>query len=598
MKKTLLSISSFLFWANFCFGQAPATTTFSGDLTSVLALNDPNGPNVGGSITLSNGIQLNDVIGGHETRVFKSIDFLNDASFNASCDVKLSNGSSPGHIVMAFTAGTLDVLSTATGTSCYDDISTYNCTYTNTNQSAIEIFLFNPNIGFDSNIQIDGTAISVYTKIGNSGHVLASTAIPIPANAISNFKVQFTRTSLTTGIVVCIDNSTGLEIGKSNVVIPATITGLNTFQSGVNTSSNKSRSLTGNFNNIIINNCILLPAPTVSTNPICEGNSTNLTASTATSNPLFSWFSDASGGTAISNSNIYSTPILNTNTTYYVSYSSNAGAGCSSPRTSATVTVNKKSIVGDFSILGNTTNCPGSSTTYTISPVLADTRYYWIVDSGLSVKYVNSQSTQITAYFPDMPGAQYTIKALAINSCGNTNEESLPISITKDLPNKPKLTCSNNDNCATLNLQTEPTSGESVSWNNGGTIIENITSITRAIDKQVYVTFSKNGCSYTDTYIPQICVDGTPTTSGISNPSVITDFALYPNPNNGVFSFESKGGIGKAFVINSLGVVLFDMSLEESKTKYDVNLSNLPSGIYILKVSEGDNSNSTSFIVK
>ena len=566
-----------------CQTLAPELTIFNGDLTnSGFTINDPDA-NIGGTISLTNGIKFNNIIGGHECRVFKNIGLLNDNNFNASCDLNLTTGYTPGHVAMAFTSGQLDIVTDATGVNCYGgSTETSNCTYTPTDQSAIEIVIMNNN-GY---IETSGVSIYVYSKLPKVTHVLASTPIDIPANQIGNVNIVFVRTSLTSGTIKCINKTTGLQIGQSTVVIPATLVNLNTFQSGVVTPANNERSLTGTVNNINIVNC--------KNTSVIEGESEickNQTINLSSLSPNGVW---KSSNTSIATVDVTGNVTGISEGIDTITYTVTSGF-CSSTVSKA-ITVSN--VVSNFSIHGNTSNCPGTTATYTISPTLNNTRYYWVVDSGINISHLNNQSSQIVVNFPDKPGTNYTLKVIAMNSCSNAKEVSLPISITSDLPNKPKMICSGNNNCATLNLQTGPSLGESVSWNNGGTIIENVTSITRAIDKQVYVTFSKNGCSYSDAYIPQICIDGTPTTSGISNPTINNNFALYPNPNNGIFSFETKGGIGKAFVINSLGVILFDMSLEESKTKYDVNLSNLSSGVYILKVSEGDNSNSTSFIVK
>jgi hypothetical protein len=676
MKKIILSIASLALMCTYSLAQnAPAFTTLNGNLSGVLTSNDPNGA-VGGTISLTNGIQLNGVVGGHETRVFRNIGLLNDNSYSASCDVRLTGGNDPGHFLMAFTAGTQDVLSNVSGTSCSNtDISTDNCNYTLTNQDAIEVMLFNPNGNLD--IATSGTAVSVYTKDGNGAHVSASTPINIPANAIGNFSVRFVRTSLTTGTIVCINNSSGLEIGNSNVVIPNTIIGLNTIQSGVNTSSNNSRNLTGNFNNIQLNNCVGLAAPSVNTNMfICSGNSAKLSSYTPLANPLYSWF-EGTSNTVLATTQNYTTPALTTSKTYSVSYTSTAGAGrgCISPRSSVVVTVNptpivapinttetvfcsgkialftcattngtwstsnkniatissngiltsitsgtvdiiytiknssncvassKKSIVvGDkvqpFSIVGTTPNCPGSNATYTVNPIVANARYYWVLDNGVSMYHYDGVSTKVNVSFPDAPGANYTLKAVAINACGSTAEVVYPISIKSDVPNKPKMICSDIVNCTTLSLQTPPNSGVTVSWNNGGTIVSGVNSVTRTKDKQVYVTFSKNGCNYSDSYFAGYCVAGTPTLR-TGNERVETELTtIYPNPNDGNFTFETSGVAGNAYILNSMGDIVSEISLENSKTFYQLNLSNLLKGTYILKIVDGVSLKNSVFIVQ
>jgi gliding motility-associated-like protein len=74
--------------------------------------------------------------------------------------------------------------------------------------------------------------------------------------------------------------------------------------------------------------------PIVSGTSICPNTSASLTAS-ATGGTI-QWFDTPTGGNLLATGNTYNTPILTTNTTYYVQ---NTGAQCSSPRTPVTVTV-------------------------------------------------------------------------------------------------------------------------------------------------------------------------------------------------------------------------------------------------------------------
>jgi hypothetical protein len=82
------------------------------------------------------------------------------------------------------------------------------------------------------------------------------------------------------------------------------------------------------------------PVPPTNTTPagnltICSGNSTTLSAS---GTGILGWYSAATGGIWLGGGTNYTTPILTTDTTYYVQDSTNCGA--SATRTSIAVTVN------------------------------------------------------------------------------------------------------------------------------------------------------------------------------------------------------------------------------------------------------------------
>jgi hypothetical protein len=66
---------------------------------------------------------------------------------------------------------------------------------------------------------------------------------------------------------------------------------------------------------------------------ICSGNTASLTASSP--GPI-SWFASSTGTTALTTGTVYTTPTLTSNTSYYISTTSN---GCESPRAVKTVTV-------------------------------------------------------------------------------------------------------------------------------------------------------------------------------------------------------------------------------------------------------------------
>ncbi|MBE8725598.1 T9SS type B sorting domain-containing protein [Flavobacterium hungaricum] len=79
---------------------------------------------------------------------------------------------------------------------------------------------------------------------------------------------------------------------------------------------------------------ITIPTATVlPPDSICDSGSTTLTASTANGTTI-RWFDALTGGNLLSTGNTYTTPIINTTTTYY------ADAGCETNRKAVTATVN------------------------------------------------------------------------------------------------------------------------------------------------------------------------------------------------------------------------------------------------------------------
>jgi hypothetical protein len=76
-------------------------------------------------------------------------------------------------------------------------------------------------------------------------------------------------------------------------------------------------------------------APTAAGAGICAGNTASLSATAP--GGTYRWYDAASNGFLLATSSNYTTPVLNTTTTYYVDASS--AAGCTGPRTAVAVTV-------------------------------------------------------------------------------------------------------------------------------------------------------------------------------------------------------------------------------------------------------------------
>lgn len=127
--------------------------------------------------------------------------------------------------------------------------------------------------------------------------------------------------------------------------------------------------------------CILPTPPTNTTPPanqnICSGNSTTLSASGI---GILGWYNAAIGGTWLGGGTNYTTPILTTNTTYYVQDSTCAA---STTRTAIPVTVNTPPVP---TITGQTSMCVNSGY-YNYITESGMINYLWSVSSGGVINY-------------------------------------------------------------------------------------------------------------------------------------------------------------------------------------------------------------------
>jgi hypothetical protein len=99
-----------------------------------------------------------------------------------------------------------------------------------------------------------------------------------------------------------------------------------------------------------------------------------------------------------------------------------------------------------------------------------------------------------------------------------------------------------------------------------------------------------------------------PSFFGVANRGVkvkkdaVSLFSLYPNPGNGVFTIKVSGNqsVKEVEVLNTLGELVYFKSLDEeaSVLQFDLTAYELPSGVYILKLSgEGGYSERINFVL-
>ncbi|MDB4285969.1 gliding motility-associated C-terminal domain-containing protein [bacterium] len=115
--------------------------------------------------------------------------------------------------------------------------------------------------------------------------------------------------------------------------------------------------------------------PSVNDTTICEGNSVTLLAPGV---GVFNWYDAPVGGNLLQVGLSFTTPILNTTTTYYVSFEVN---GCESQR--ETVVVNVRSAPASPTISSNSPICEGD-TLFLVAGFVSNVSYQWTGPNGFS----------------------------------------------------------------------------------------------------------------------------------------------------------------------------------------------------------------------
>jgi len=161
---------------------------------------------------------------------------------------------------------------------------------------------------------------------------------------------------------------------------------------------------------------ITIPVATALTpNPICDSGSFTITA-TATVGATISWYDQATGGVALATGNSFTTPVINTTTTYYVD------AGCESNRKSVVAVLNKTPTTPAVTS-SNVSRCGPGSVNLQATTDVGLINWYTTSSGGTSIftgnNFVTPTISSNTVYYAEASN----------NGCLNNNRTAVNISI-------------------------------------------------------------------------------------------------------------------------------------------------------------------------
>ncbi|SEP31938.1 gliding motility-associated C-terminal domain-containing protein [Flavobacterium sp. CF108] len=226
---------------------------------------------------------------------------------------------------------------------------------------------------------------------------------------------------------------------------------------------------------------IPVATPSANPNPVCDSGSFTFTA-TATAGATISWYDAAVGGNLLGTGNTYTTPTINTTTTYYVD------AGCESNRKSVTATVNMTPttpVAGQPSY----SNCGPGSVTISAASNIGTINWFTTSVGGTSVFNGSSFTTPIIS-------ANTTYYAEASNS-SCINPTRTPVNIEIYTP--PVVHDESFPLCQSQTIILDAgVSGMGYAWSNGDST--QTTPVSKGGTYTVIVT-SPEGCPSTKTII-------------------------------------------------------------------------------------------------
>ena len=329
----------------------------------------------------------------------------------------------------------------------------------------------------------------------------------------------------------------------------------------------------------------ITPNPPTNTTPlsnqnICTGNSTTLSAS---GQGNLGWYTAATGGTWLGGGSDYATPLLTTDTTYYVQDST---CGASPARTGITVTVDPLPDQPGL-ISGATHVCAGDNDVmYSVEPVANATEYIWSLPPGASIS--SGGGTNIIVNF-DTNAVSGNISVYATNQCGNgINSPDFSIAVNP-VPLAPVITNNGDTLFSNVHFGNQ--------WYYEGMLLSGDTSQTCiAINNGYYWdAITLNGCPSEPSNHIMILNAGVH-----SHPTA--SIKVYPVPSDGRFIVYIPNSSKEPYSIsiyNSLGILIYEQNTVDvnSSDQKIIDLRPIPAGVYILTYGNSRNQEVKKIIV-
>ena len=361
---------------------------------------------------------------------------------------------------------------------------------------------------------------------------LTGTAVPTPPTA--SFTSTPTGTACTGQTVQYTSTSTGSPSSYSwsfTGGTPATSTLQNptvTYSvAGTYTAALTATNAMGSNTSTQTNYITINETPSLtSTTPGSRCGSGTVSLSASSSLGTISWFSAATGGTALGNGSTFSTPSISTNTTYYAEVTSN---GCTSARIPVLATVNTNPTVTNP---GAQTICLGSSSNaINFTGNSGNTTYNW-TNSNASIGIGASGTGNITSFTPTTIGTASITVTPTLATCTGTpvtfaiNVNQVP-TVSFDLSSVTPPCIYDPSFVLTAGSPTGGTySGPGVNGSNFNPANAGIGTHT------ITYSVTQNGCAGSNT--STITVDAC---SSIED-TEINSIVVYPNPTNGVINIQ------------------------------------------------------------
>lgn len=241
------------------------------------------------------------------------------------------------------------------------------------------------------------------------------------------------------------------------------------------------------------------------------------------------------------------------------------------------------------SLSGDITVCTGSSNTYTVPAVPGATSYQWTLPTGFTG---TSTTNTITVSAPATAGSG-TLSVQAINSCGLSIALTQAITVTAT-PTVSITTTAVTSFSATL---TTTTLYSSYQWYQDSVVIPGATSQTYYATQSAnyYVVVSDGVCDASSNSLNL-------TVTGINDVNTLNTLFLYPNPTTGHITLQGEIKVGHVdmVVTDVTGRVVYSQATtaKSAALNHTLDVSSLPSGMYMIKIMTKDGNQVIPFVAQ
>jgi uncharacterized repeat protein (TIGR03803 family) len=432
-----------------------------------------------------------------------------------------------------------------------------------------------------------GPTITVATQPSASSVCIGTnTTFTTAATGTTNITYQWQFASTLTGAYTDIVNGGGYSNATTSTL---SINTTGNFGAGFYQCKINGDLVSTIFTNVAQLTINVTTSPTTTGANLCNGTSTVLNASGGT-NGQYLWYTTASGGTVIPGevNNTYTTPVLATTSSYYVSLTV---GGCESVRTAVTATV----ITPAIPTVVGASACPASTFTLTASGgTNGQYKWYTVASGGTAIAsevnstYTTPSLTSTTDYFVSLTtggceSARTKVTATIVTAgCAPAiapDKQSTGVEGKVEFDLSKLITTTGTLDPASIKVITQPKSGAVATISNGVLTIDYKGISFSGNESIVIEACNTNGLCSQQTF--NIEVSG----------EVVVYNAVSPEGKNPILRLQYIDGLSpknQVSIYNRWGDEVFSISDYDNKTRVFAGLTNdggkLPAGTYFYKI--------------